>query len=120
MKPGKIIGIILGGSMMFFAIGAYFSNEPSANTQNGRIAIVFSLVMGFLLFINNVFPNKSNDVHKPTKTNFPKCPSCSRKIEETFKVCPFCQYQLKPTCPFCGKDIKSDYLVCPYCNTNLK
>ncbi len=56
MKTNRVIGSLLGFLLIFFAVGAYFSNEPASKTDNGRLVIVLALIFGFISFMNNVFP----------------------------------------------------------------
>jgi len=43
------------------------------------------------------------------------CPSCQRRIEESFVLCPYCKHQLRDTCLNCGELVDLDWVVCPYC-----
>ena len=42
------------------------------------------------------------------------CPSCQRRIEESFVLCPYCKHQLRDTCLNCGELVDLDWVVCPY------
>ncbi len=46
-----------------------------------------------------------------------KCPMCSGRVKEEFKLCPYCGFTLKPTCSSCGKELNREWRVCPYCQT---
>jgi RNA polymerase subunit RPABC4/transcription elongation factor Spt4 len=43
------------------------------------------------------------------------CPSCKRRVEPDFIVCPACHYQLKRRCVGCGRLLNPSWDVCPYC-----
>jgi RNA polymerase subunit RPABC4/transcription elongation factor Spt4 len=43
------------------------------------------------------------------------CPSCQRRIEPDYVVCPSCHHQLKARCVGCGRLLNLDWDVCPYC-----
>lgn len=43
------------------------------------------------------------------------CPSCQRRIEESFVLCPYCKHQLRDTCLNCGELVDLDWVVCPHC-----
>jgi len=43
------------------------------------------------------------------------CPSCQRRIEESFVLCPYCEHQLRDTCLNCGELVDLDWVVCPHC-----
>jgi RNA polymerase subunit RPABC4/transcription elongation factor Spt4 len=43
------------------------------------------------------------------------CPSCRRKAEADFVVCPYCHTQLRKQCSNCQHTLNLDWSVCPYC-----
>jgi RNA polymerase subunit RPABC4/transcription elongation factor Spt4 len=43
------------------------------------------------------------------------CPSCRRFVERGWKVCPFCQTQLKDVCRQCGQLLSFNWVACPFC-----
>lgn len=43
------------------------------------------------------------------------CPSCKRKAEGDFLICPHCHKELRKRCPNCGRALSLDWDVCPYC-----
>ena len=43
------------------------------------------------------------------------CPSCRRKAEADFLLCPHCHAQLRKQCAECGEIINLNWNVCPYC-----
>jgi RNA polymerase subunit RPABC4/transcription elongation factor Spt4 len=45
------------------------------------------------------------------------CPMCANKVQEDFKICPYCGYTLKPKCKECGQELNREWRVCPYCQT---
>jgi len=47
------------------------------------------------------------------------CPSCNKKIEPEFNICPYCGARLKTKCPSCGKRIGPEFHFCPFCGTEL-
>ncbi len=48
------------------------------------------------------------------------CPSCRRFVERGWRVCPFCQTQLKDSCAECAQLLSFAWLACPYCGTVRK
>ncbi len=46
------------------------------------------------------------------------CPMCASKVQEDFKICPYCGYTLKPKCETCGQELKREWKTCPNCNTS--
>ena len=48
------------------------------------------------------------------------CPSCRRFVERSWRVCPFCQTQLKDICGDCEQLLSFNWVVCPYCTAERK
>jgi RNA polymerase subunit RPABC4/transcription elongation factor Spt4 len=47
----------------------------------------------------------------------PLCPGCSRRIRESWMVCPNCQTKLKKNCHQCSKLMDLPWNICPFCGT---
>jgi hypothetical protein len=45
------------------------------------------------------------------------CPTCHRRVQDDFVVCPACTTQLKEPCVKCGKPLSYAWVACPYCAT---
>jgi RNA polymerase subunit RPABC4/transcription elongation factor Spt4 len=45
------------------------------------------------------------------------CPGCSRRIKESWIVCPNCHTKLKKNCHHCGKLMELPWNLCPFCGT---
>ena len=43
------------------------------------------------------------------------CPTCRRKVDGDFVVCPYCRSTLRTACDSCGRPASSSWVVCPYC-----
>jgi RNA polymerase subunit RPABC4/transcription elongation factor Spt4 len=43
------------------------------------------------------------------------CPSCRRFVERGWRVCPFCQTQLKDSCSKCEQLLSFTWVACPFC-----
>jgi len=48
------------------------------------------------------------------------CPSCRRFVERSWRVCPFCQTQLKDVCVECQQLLSFNWVVCPFCTAERK
>lgn len=125
MKPGRIVGFILGSVLIYFSVGAYFSNEAAAQTDTGRIMIYVAGAFGILMVISNLFPAKTPQTMQTVKmpASFQpslSCPSCQKPVEISFQHCPHCGVNLHPICPNCKKEVSVEFKVCPYCATELK
>ncbi|MBI1877408.1 MAG: zinc ribbon domain-containing protein [Chloroflexi bacterium] len=47
----------------------------------------------------------------------PRCPGCSREVDEAWIVCPDCHTTLKKICPNCQKSLHLRWTICPFCGT---
>ena len=45
------------------------------------------------------------------------CPTCKRAVQSDFRICPYCQTQLKQACQQCGQPLNAQWKACPYCAT---
>ncbi len=45
------------------------------------------------------------------------CPGCSRRIKESWMVCPNCHTKLRKNCHKCGKLMELPWNICPFCGT---
>jgi RNA polymerase subunit RPABC4/transcription elongation factor Spt4 len=43
------------------------------------------------------------------------CPSCKRKAQADFLICPYCHAELRKRCPNCERSMNLNWEVCPYC-----
>lgn len=43
------------------------------------------------------------------------CPSCKRKAEADFLICPHCHAELRKRCPNCERLMNLNWDTCPYC-----
>lgn len=48
------------------------------------------------------------------------CPSCRRFSDRGWRVCPFCQTQLKDVCAKCDQLLSFSWVACPFCGTQRK
>ena len=48
------------------------------------------------------------------------CPSCRRFTDRGWRVCPFCQTQLKDVCGKCEQLLSFAWVSCPFCGTQRK
>jgi RNA polymerase subunit RPABC4/transcription elongation factor Spt4 len=43
------------------------------------------------------------------------CPTCRRRVQQDFAVCPHCRTPLKSRCASCRRLLSPQWEVCPYC-----
>jgi RNA polymerase subunit RPABC4/transcription elongation factor Spt4 len=46
------------------------------------------------------------------------CPSCRRRIEEDYLLCPYCRTNLRKPCAQCGRALSFGWVACPYCGAD--
>ena len=46
------------------------------------------------------------------------CPSCRRRIEEEYLLCPYCRTSLRKPCTQCGRALSFGWVACPYCGAD--
>lgn len=94
----------------------------------GNIAMVAIFFPAYLIFgrkqvmkSNRNQSNKLEEVTIEVDAEFVEtkidCPMCGRKVEEDYKLCPYCGFSLKPTCAECGIELQRDWKSCPNCQT---
>ncbi len=43
------------------------------------------------------------------------CPTCKRRVQDDFLICPSCRTQLKEPCRQCGRPLSYAWVACPFC-----
>lgn len=43
------------------------------------------------------------------------CPTCKRRVQDEFLICPSCRTQLKEPCRSCAKPLSYAWVACPFC-----
>ena len=49
----------------------------------------------------------------------PRCPGCSRQVNEAWILCPDCHNTLRKICPTCENSLHLQWNVCPFCGTHV-
>jgi RNA polymerase subunit RPABC4/transcription elongation factor Spt4 len=49
----------------------------------------------------------------------PRCPGCSRQVDEAWILCPDCHTTLKKICPQCENSLNLQWNICPFCGTHV-
>jgi RNA polymerase subunit RPABC4/transcription elongation factor Spt4 len=45
------------------------------------------------------------------------CPTCKRRVQEEYLICPSCRTALKEACRQCSKPLHYAWVACPFCGT---
>jgi len=46
------------------------------------------------------------------------CPSCRRRIQEDYLLCPYCRTSLRTPCAQCGRALSFGWVACPHCGAD--
>lgn len=46
------------------------------------------------------------------------CPTCRRKIQDDFIICPYCRVTLRTACGECSRPLNASWVVCPFCGAD--
>ncbi|MEX2245812.1 MAG: zinc ribbon domain-containing protein [Dehalococcoidia bacterium] len=46
------------------------------------------------------------------------CPTCRRRVEDSFVLCPYCRTALRTPCDVCAKPLASGWVACPFCGAD--
>ena len=46
------------------------------------------------------------------------CPSCRRRVEADYLLCPYCRTTLRQPCTECGRALSFGWVTCPYCGAD--
>lgn len=49
----------------------------------------------------------------------PRCPGCSRQVNEAWIICPDCHTTLKKICPKCDNSLNLQWNICPFCGAHV-
>jgi len=49
----------------------------------------------------------------------PRCPGCSRQVQDAWIICPDCHTTLKNICANCDNTLSLNWNLCPYCGTQV-
>lgn len=49
----------------------------------------------------------------------PRCPGCSRQVNDAWIICPDCHTTLKKICPQCQNNLHLQWNICPFCGVHV-
>ncbi|MCL0048243.1 zinc ribbon domain-containing protein [Dehalococcoidia bacterium] len=49
-----------------------------------------------------------------------RCAKCNHKLQEGWRMCPFCGTELELKCSQCGQKVEAEWIACPFCGGKLK
>jgi hypothetical protein len=52
--------------------------------------------------------------------SIPHCPTCERRVDDEWIICPACRTRLKRVCPSCNKLVGMDWTICAWCGRDFE
>ena len=49
-----------------------------------------------------------------------RCAKCNNKLQEGWRMCPFCGTELELKCSQCSQKVEAGWIACPFCGGKLK
>lgn len=46
------------------------------------------------------------------------CPSCRRRVQDDYLLCPYCRTALREACSQCNRPLSLGWVACPYCGAD--
>jgi hypothetical protein len=99
------------------------TNDVTSQAIAGLLVLVFN-VLGLLLYLilrpqQTLGENYERSLEAEALLHELEdqrlCPSCRRRVEDDYVICPYCRVELREPCPQCGKALSLAWSACPYC-----
>jgi hypothetical protein len=126
----KLGGQLCGLFFVVFTIALVFWTYRDASRRGGMaplwavVVLVFN-VFGWMIYMVVRPPEYADDAlereleirarEAEIQREGATCPSCLKRIDPDYLICPYCMKKLKKQCVSCGKALKMSWAVCPYC-----
>lgn len=91
-------------------IGVYVYRDARRRDMNAALWTLVCLIAPGLIGLIIYLIVRSDREIKSTS-----CPSCGAKVDESFRLCPYCLHVLKPQCPTCAQPLGAGWYSCPTC-----
>ena len=112
VKPGQIIGLLIGAGLILFPIVGFVTNEASMLDSKGKMIGIGFIVFGaFMVLVNIIGMVKGTDDLLATNETVVASPVQSRASVEVPEVV----VGNKVRCRFCKKLYSAEYNGCPHC-----
>jgi RNA polymerase subunit RPABC4/transcription elongation factor Spt4 len=102
------------------------TNDSVSQYVSILLVLIFNLPGLFLYFILRPQETMTEAYERTLETEamlqelerLGTCPSCRRRIEEDYLLCPYCRTSLRKPCAQCGRALSFGWVVCPYCGAD--
>jgi hypothetical protein len=102
------------------------TNDPVSQYVSVFLVLIFNLPGLFLYFILRPQETLTEGYERTLETEamlqeverLATCPSCRRRIEDDYLLCPYCRTSLRKPCAQCGRALSFGWVACPYCGAD--
>jgi RNA polymerase subunit RPABC4/transcription elongation factor Spt4 len=102
------------------------TNDPVSQFVSVSLVLIFNLPGLFLYLVLRPQETLTEAYERTLETEamlqelerLGTCPSCRRRIEEDYLLCPYCRTSLRKPCAQCGRALSFGWVACPYCGTD--
>lgn len=108
VKPGQIIGLIIGIIMIVAVVAGMMMGEASLSDSKGRMIGIGIIVFGTFMIIVNIIGMMMGTDDLLAAASTASAPSKQNREEAE-------ESKGEIRCRFCGKKYSAEYNGCPYC-----
>jgi len=102
------------------------TNDHVSQVVSVLLVLIFNLPGLFLYFILRPQETMTEAYERSLETEammqelerLGTCPSCRRRIEDEYLLCPYCRTSLRRPCNQCGRALSFGWVACPYCGAD--
>jgi RNA polymerase subunit RPABC4/transcription elongation factor Spt4 len=102
------------------------TNDTVSHLVSVALALVFNLPGLFLYLILRPQDTLSEAYERSLESEamlqelerLETCPSCRRRIEPDYLLCPYCRTRLRQPCSQCARALSFGWVTCPYCGAD--
>ena len=102
------------------------SNDPVSQAVAVLLVLVFN-VLGLFLYVI-LRPKETlteayersleNEAMLQELEHANACPSCRRRVQDDYLLCPYCRTGLREPCGRCSRPLSLGWVACPYCGAD--
>jgi RNA polymerase subunit RPABC4/transcription elongation factor Spt4 len=102
------------------------TNDSVSQYVSVFLVLIFNLPGLFLYFILRPQETLTEGYERTLETEamlqeverLGTCPSCRRRIDDDYLLCPYCRTSLRKPCAQCGRALSFGWVACPYCGAD--
>jgi hypothetical protein len=102
------------------------TNDPVSQSVSVALVLIFNVAGLVLYFILRPQETLTEAYERSLEAEamlqelerLETCPSCRRRIEADYLLCPYCRTTLRQPCAECGHALSFGWVTCPYCGAD--